>query len=119
MLGFMNQNTRMKKEFVFEIEKDEDMLVATCHEPEMATQGENLDELLVMVRDLIRCRFDDGDAHLNWPTRLPFLPFGSSTFSVDKQGLSLLNPKGTESFSPGLADSERPTLGGNGGVYQP
>jgi predicted RNase H-like HicB family nuclease len=63
----------MKKEFVFQIEQDEDMLVAICNEPEMATQGENLDELLVMIRDLIRCRFDDGDEHLNWSIRLHFL----------------------------------------------
>jgi len=69
----MKQNTRIKNEFVFEIEKDEDMLVATCHEPEMATQGETLDELLVMIRDLIRCRFDEGDGRLTWPIRLHFL----------------------------------------------
>ena len=36
------------------------MLVATCHETEMATQGENLDELLVVIRDLVRCRFEEG-----------------------------------------------------------
>ena len=59
----------MKKEFVFQIEQDDDMLVATCHEPEMATQGENLDELL----DMIRCRFDSGDDRLGWPIRLHFL----------------------------------------------
>ena len=53
----------MKKEFVFQIEQDDD------HEPEMATQGENLDELLAMIRDLIRCRFDDGDGRLAWPAR--------------------------------------------------
>ena len=47
----------MKKEFVFQIEQDDEMLVATCHEPEMATQGENLDELLYMIRDLVDCRF--------------------------------------------------------------
>jgi hypothetical protein len=41
------------------IERDE-MLVATCHETEMATQGENLDELLVVIRDLVRCRFEEG-----------------------------------------------------------
>jgi hypothetical protein len=50
----------MKKEFAFQIEQEEDMLVATCHEPEMATQGEVLDDFLAMIRDLIRCRFDDG-----------------------------------------------------------
>jgi predicted RNase H-like HicB family nuclease len=63
----------MKNEFVFQIEQDEDMLVATCHEPEMATQGENLDELLAMIRDLIRSRFDAGDERLAWPIRLHFL----------------------------------------------
>jgi len=63
----------MKKEFLFEIEQDEDMLVATCHQPEMATQGENLDDLLAMIRDLIRCRFDEGDDRLNWLIRLHFL----------------------------------------------
>jgi hypothetical protein len=54
----------MKKEFVFQIEQDEDMLVATCHDPEMATQGESLDDLLVMIRDLLRCRFE---ARTNFP----------------------------------------------------
>jgi hypothetical protein len=63
----------MKKEFVFQIEQDEGMLVATCHEPEMATQGENLDELLPMIRDLIRCRFDEDDERMGWPIRLHFL----------------------------------------------
>jgi len=63
----------MKKELVFAIEQDEEMLVATCHEPEMATQGETLDELLAMIRDLIRCRFDDKDERLGWSIRLHFL----------------------------------------------
>ena len=63
----------MKKEFVFQIEQDEAMLVATCHDPEMATQGENLDELPAMIRDLIRCRFDEGDERLGRSIRLHFL----------------------------------------------
>jgi hypothetical protein len=71
--GAVGQNCGMKKEFVFQIEQDDDMLVATCHEPEMATQGGNLDELLTMIRDLIRCRFDAGDERLTWPIRLHFL----------------------------------------------
>jgi predicted RNase H-like HicB family nuclease len=71
--GFVKQISLMMKEFVFQIEQDEAMLVATCHEPEMATQGENLDELLAMIRDLIRCRFDEGDERLGWPIRLHFL----------------------------------------------
>ena len=63
----------MKQEFVFEIEQDENMLVATCHEPELATQGETLDELIAMIRDLIQCRFDTNDERLRWPIRLHFL----------------------------------------------
>ena len=63
----------MKKEFVFQIERDDDMLVATCHEPEMATQGETLDELIAMIRDLIQCRFDEKDERLRWPIRLHFV----------------------------------------------
>ena len=69
----LRQGLRMKKELVFEIEQDEEMLVATCHEPEMATQGETLDELLAMIRDLIRCRFEEKDERLGWPIRLHFL----------------------------------------------
>ncbi len=63
----------MKKEFIFEVGQDEEILVATCHEPEMATQGESLDELLVMIRDLAQCRFDENDERLRWPIRLHFL----------------------------------------------
>jgi predicted RNase H-like HicB family nuclease len=63
----------MKKEFVFEIEQDDDMLVAVCHEPEMATQGCSLDELINMIRDLIQCRFEEGDERLRWPIRLHFI----------------------------------------------
>ena len=63
----------MKKEFVFQIEQDGDMLVATCHEPEMATQGASLDELIAMIRDLIQCRFDENDERLTWPIRLHFV----------------------------------------------
>ena len=64
--SLLGHNSSMKKEFVFQIEQDEGMLVATCHEPEMATQGENLDGLPAMIRDLIRCRFDEGDERLAW-----------------------------------------------------
>ena len=63
----------MKKEFVFQIEQDDDMLVAVCHEPEMATQGASLDELIGMIRDLVQCRFDPTDERLRWPIRLHFV----------------------------------------------
>ena len=60
------------KELLFEVEQDNDVLVAVCHEPEMATQGGTLEELIVMIRDLVRCRFEDGDERLHWPVRLHF-----------------------------------------------
>jgi hypothetical protein len=63
----------MKREFVFQIEQDEDALVAICRDPEMATQGENLDDLIVMIRDLIQCRFEASDERRQWPIRLHFL----------------------------------------------
>lgn len=63
----------MKKEFIFEVEPDDNLLVATCHDLEMATQGETLDELLAMIRDLVQCRFAENDEHLQWPIRLHFL----------------------------------------------
>jgi len=63
----------MKKELVFEVEQDEDMLVATCHEPEMATQGQTLEELICMIRDLVLCRFDPSDERSHWPIRLHFV----------------------------------------------
>jgi len=63
----------MKKEFIFEVEPDDDMLVATCHEPEMATQGKTLDELPAMIRDLVQCRFSEEDERRRWRIRLHFL----------------------------------------------
>jgi predicted RNase H-like HicB family nuclease len=63
----------MKKEFVFQIEREDDMLVAVCHEPEMATQGESLDGLIAMIRDLIQCRFDENDERRRWSIRLHFV----------------------------------------------
>ena len=63
----------MKNELVFQIERDEDALVATCHEPEMATQGGNLDELIAMIRDLIQCRFEADDDRRHWSIRLHFV----------------------------------------------
>jgi predicted RNase H-like HicB family nuclease len=63
----------MKKELLFEIEQDEGTLVAVCHDPEMATQGETLEELLAMIRDLVQCRFDSGDERREWPVRLHFV----------------------------------------------
>ncbi len=60
------------KELVFELEQDGDVLVAVCHQPELATQGGTLEELIAMIRDLVHCRFEDGDERLRWPVRLRF-----------------------------------------------
>ena len=59
-IQFPHQTDSMKNEFVFQVEQDEDMLVAVCHKPEMATQAANLDELIAMIQDLIQCRFGAG-----------------------------------------------------------
>lgn len=60
------------RELAFHVEQDAGWLVATCHEPEMATQAESLDELVPMIRDLVSCRFDQGDERLQWPIQLQF-----------------------------------------------
>jgi hypothetical protein len=60
-------------ELLFEVEQDGGWLVATCHNPEMATQAEHLEELAPMIRDLIACRFEPSDARLRWAVRLHFL----------------------------------------------
>ena len=72
-----NQTRSMKKELVFEIEQEDGVFVAVCHEPEMATQSDSLGELAAMVRDLVKCRFEEGDEHLVWPIRstLCAIPF--------------------------------------------
>lgn len=63
----------MKKELTFEVEQEDGVFVAVCHDPEMATQGNTLEELVAMIRDLVKCRFDEGDEHLTWPIRLHFV----------------------------------------------
>jgi len=48
-------------EIVFQIEADEidGGYVATALGPSIVTQGDTLDELRAMVRDAVRCHFDD------------------------------------------------------------
>ncbi|MCP5524839.1 MAG: hypothetical protein H7A46_25215 [Verrucomicrobiales bacterium] len=60
-------------ELVFEVEQDGEWLVATCHFPEMATQAATFDELAPMVRDLVACRFEPGEARRTWPIRVHFV----------------------------------------------
>ncbi len=61
------------KELVFDVEQDGGWFIATCHNPEMATQAESLEELGPMIRDLIACRFESGDAERTFPIRLHFV----------------------------------------------
>src|ERR1043166_628423 len=68
-----SQLATMKKELAFDVEQEHGGFVAVCHEPEMATQGDTLEELVAMIRDLVKCRFDEGDEHLTWPVRLHFV----------------------------------------------
>jgi predicted RNase H-like HicB family nuclease len=62
----------MNKEFLFAVEQEEGTFVAVCHEPEMATQGETLEELVAMIKDLVQCRFE-GAEQSRWPIRLHFV----------------------------------------------
>ena len=62
----------MKKELVFEVEQEDGTFVAVCREPEMATQGDSLEELVAMIKDLIRCRFEGGEQS-RWSIRLHFV----------------------------------------------
>jgi predicted RNase H-like HicB family nuclease len=52
-------------ELLFDVREEEGLLVAVCHEPEMATHGRTLEELIQMVRELIECHFDEGDERRN------------------------------------------------------
>ena len=62
-------------ELVFHVEQDGSWLVATCHEPEMATQAGRLEELVPMIRDLVLCRFEQNELQRSWPIRLhPCVP---------------------------------------------
>ena len=56
----------------FHVEQDGEWFVATCHDPEMAMQAESLDALPAMIRDLVRCRFEESDPKLHWPIRMHF-----------------------------------------------
>lgn len=55
------------------MEQDDGWLLATCHDPEMATQAESLEKLGPMIRDLVDCRFDPDDSRRNWSIRLHFI----------------------------------------------
>jgi predicted RNase H-like HicB family nuclease len=54
--------TCLRTEIIFEVRRDEvdGGYVVTALGHSIATQGETLDELREMVRDAVRCHFDDG-----------------------------------------------------------
>ena len=60
-------------ELKFWVEQDGEWFVASCNEPEMATQSESLDEPPAMIRDLVRCCFEESDPKLRWPIRMHFV----------------------------------------------
>ena len=49
-------------ELKFDVRVEDGLLVAVCEEPHMATHGRTMEELINMVRELIACHFDEGDA---------------------------------------------------------
>jgi len=48
-------------ELNFDVHEEDGMLVAVCKDPDMATHGRTLEELIPMVKELIQCHFDEGD----------------------------------------------------------
>ena len=53
--------TQRIMELIFDVRKEDDLLVAVCEDPDMATHGRTLEELLKMVKELLLCHFDEGD----------------------------------------------------------
>lgn len=62
-----------RRELNFEVEQDEGVFVAVCHQPEMATQADSLGELESMIRDLLDCHLEPDDERRLWPVRLHFV----------------------------------------------
>ena len=59
-------------ELHFDVREEDGLLIAVCHEPEMATRGRTLEELIQMVRELIECHFDDADERRKAKPRFNF-----------------------------------------------
>ena len=64
LIAFMELN--------FDVRREDGLLVAVCHEPEMATHGRTVEELIQMVRELILCHFDEGDERRTAKARFNF-----------------------------------------------
>lgn len=59
-------------ELIFDVRKEDDLLVAVCENPHMATHGRTIEELIGMVRELISCHFDEGDERRKATARFNF-----------------------------------------------
>ncbi|EDY21166.1 hypothetical protein CfE428DRAFT_1459 [Chthoniobacter flavus Ellin428] len=64
--------TFVAMELNFDVHEEDGMLVAVCQDPDMATHGRTLEELIQMVKELIQCHFDEGDARRTAKARLHF-----------------------------------------------
>ena len=59
-------------ELIFDVREEDGLLVAVCTDPDMATHGRTLEELIQMVKELILCHFDEGDERREAKARLNF-----------------------------------------------
>lgn len=59
-------------ELTFDVRQEDGLLVAVCTNPDMATQGRTLEELIQMLKELILCHFDEGDERRAAKARLNF-----------------------------------------------
>ena len=62
----------LNMELIFDVHDEDGMLVAVCENPDLATHGRNLEELIQMVKEVISCHFDEGDERRNAKARLNF-----------------------------------------------
>jgi predicted RNase H-like HicB family nuclease len=59
-------------ELIFDVHEEDGILVAVCKNPDLATHGRNLEELIQMVKEVIACHFDEGDERRKAKARLNF-----------------------------------------------
>jgi predicted RNase H-like HicB family nuclease len=59
-------------ELNFDVREEDGLLVAVCKDPDLATNGRSVEELVQMVRELIACQFDEGDERRNAKARFNF-----------------------------------------------
>jgi hypothetical protein len=67
----------VSNEILFQIEQDEEMLAAICRDPEMATQGASLEELITMIRELDSMPLRRGRRAARLAETAPFPPRSS------------------------------------------